>query len=230
MNISINNKLFETFPETHIAILKVCNFKNENLSSIDILRASEKYVIDNYTQPILELPEIQTWRTAYKTLGVKKGTRVSVESLIKRVSKGNQLPDINPLVNLYNSISLKHIFPCGGEDLNTIQGDIHLTYAIGNETFKTIGSDENEPPTENEVVYKDDLGCLCRCWNWREADRTKLTDNTTNALLVIESLTTARVDELKHAVEALAELIHSHLGGELDYRILSKENPTWSTS
>ncbi|MCM1991376.1 hypothetical protein KDK92_16705 [Oceanirhabdus seepicola] len=63
------------------------------------------------------------------------------------------MPSINPLVDLYNSISLKHVFPCGGEDLDETKGDIILTFAEGNEEFRQIGSDVNEPPEMNEDVY-----------------------------------------------------------------------------
>lgn len=37
-------------------------------------------------------------------------------------------------------------------------------------------------------MYKDDAGVLCRRWNWREADRTKLEKTTTRAILVCEDL------------------------------------------
>ncbi|MBI9012666.1 MAG: hypothetical protein JEZ08_10595 [Clostridiales bacterium] len=226
-NIIIDQKIFELYPETSIAIIKLSGFVNSHNLTETILRDAEKYVRSHYNKPILELPEIKDWRDTYKQLHIKKGTRVSSEALIKRVLKGGLLPSINPLVDIYNSISLKYVFPCGGEDLKMTQGDINLTFANGLEEFKMIGSSINEPPTAGEVVYKDELGCLCRCWNWREADRTKLTGQTTDAILVIESLNASRLNELNNAVSELKELCEIHLEATVSYEILNKKTQSW---
>ncbi len=98
--------------------------------------------------------------------------------MLKRVSTGKGLGTINPLVDIYNSISLKYAMPCGGEDMDKFIGDIRLTKATGDESFITLGSDKSEPPYEGEIVYKDDEGAICRCWNWRESVRTMLTEDT----------------------------------------------------
>lgn len=225
--ITIDQKIFEMYPETSIAIIKLSDVVNSHRHTETILRDAEKYTLEHHNKPILELPEIKDWRTTYKQLHIKKGTRVSSEALIKRVLKGGLLPSINPLVDIYNSISLKYVFPCGGEDLKMTQGNIELTFANGLEEFKMIGSSINEPPTIGEVVYKDELGCLCRCWNWREADRTKLTEQTTDAILVIESLNASRLNELKVAVLELKELCETHLKAKVSFEILNKQTPSW---
>lgn len=221
----IDDKLFEIFPDTTIGVLKLTGLNNKANSETDaLLRDAEKFARTTYEgTPMLDLPEMKKWREAYKTLGVKKGTRVSMESLIKRVVKGNDLPNINPLVDLYNGISLRYVFPCGGEDLKTTQGDIKLTFALGTESFYQIGSDESEPPEENEVVYKDDLGCLCRRWNWREADRTKLTEETEEAILVIESLSADRRSDMEAALDDLAAKCSGYLNAEVEKFILNRD-------
>lgn len=216
----IDQNIFNTFPETMIGIVKVTDFINDNADTYTLIRSSEAYARDNYTTPILELGEISKWREAYKIMNVKKGNRVSIEALLKRVLKNKELPCINPLVDIYNSVSLKHIFPCGGEDLNMIKGDVHLTTATGHESFMTIGSDENTPPIAGEIVYKDDEGCLCRCWNWREADRTKLTNNTTEAILVIESICHENREKLHAAIDDLSKLCEILLSATTESHIL----------
>lgn len=220
----IDSTIFDTFPETIIGIVKVSEFINSNAETYTLLRGSEAYAKDHYTAPILELGDISKWREVYRLMGVKKGTRVSIEALLKRVLKNKELPSINPLVDIYNSVSIKHLFPCGGEDLSTIQGDIHLTTALGHESFMTIGSDENTPPNPGEIVYKDDLGCLCRCWNWREADRTKLTEETSEALLVIEAISSDRRSELEAALEDLSKLCRILLNAKTECFIMDSSH------
>ena len=56
----------------------------------------------------------------------KKGARASIEALLKRVSQGKTFDPINPLVDIYNSVSLEYAVPCGGEDLDQIAGQMHL--------------------------------------------------------------------------------------------------------
>jgi len=133
-------------------------------------------------------PAVAPWRAAYASFGAKPSKfRSSIESLL-RAAQAGRLRSISPLVDLYNVVSLRHQLPCGGEDLATIVGDIRLTRASGDEPFRTIGAERDEPPARGEVIYADDAGAVCRCFNWREADRTKLTLATTDAILVIESL------------------------------------------
>ena len=72
---------------------------------------------------------------------------------------------------------------------------------------------------------KDDVGVICRKFNWREGDRTKLTDKTTNAVFVIEAMPPVTVEELASALSDLEELVQSHCGGEMRREILSTENP-----
>ena len=46
-----------------------------------------------------------------------------LEALLKRVSQGRECNLINPLVDIYNSVSLSYAVPCGEEDLAKIVGD-----------------------------------------------------------------------------------------------------------
>ncbi|MGX8794677.1 B3/B4 domain-containing protein [Fusibacter sp. JL298sf-3] len=121
---------------------------------------------------------IKVWREAFQKFPTKKGARSSIEALLKRVSKGNLVGNINPLVDIYNSCSMLFALPNGGEDIDKFEGDIRLTFADGTEEFVTLGNEKSESPLNNELVYKDDAGAICRCWNWREAVRTMLTEET----------------------------------------------------
>ncbi len=143
---------------------------------------------------------------------------------MKRVEKGDHIGTINPLVDIYNSISLKYAMPCGGEDIDTFEGDVRLTKADGSEPFITLGSEESAPPYEGEIVYKDDAGAICRCWNWRESVRTMLTEKTTNAFLCIELVDESREEEFRSALEELATLVEKNLGGGFEIFVLDQAN------
>lgn len=224
----IEDEFWSLFPSARIGII-VCN-------DIDnTIRDSEQYqeLISNAEKEALKyLNEmefsnnhvIKVWREAFQKFKTKKGARSSIEALLKRVYNGNHIGTINPLVDIYNSISLKYALPCGGEDIDTFDGDIKLTKAVGGENFITLGTDENSPPYEGEIVYKDDEGAICRCWNWRESVRTMLTENTRNAFLCIELVDELRLNELKDALNDLANLVQKNLGGTCKISILDIHN------
>ena len=167
---------------------------------------------------------IKVWRDSFKKFKTKKGARASIEALLKRIYNGNHLGTINPLVDIYNSISLSYALPCGGEDIDKFVGDIRLTKAVGNENFITLGSNESAQPYEGEIVYKDDKGTICRCLNWRESVRTMLTENTKNAILCMEFVDNERIKDLKNALEELGGRIKDNLGGTYKIEILDINN------
>lgn len=166
-------------------------------------------------------PFITAWRRAYKKFGSDPHQyRSSSEALLRRVLKGNSLPSVNTLVDLYNLISIKYVLPVGGEDRDALKGNLYLCHAQGSEGFVRLGGTENEPPEAGEVVYKDEEGVVCRRWNWREADRTKLTIQTRNAVIVVDGLAEIGRDAVEKATDELAALITRYCGGRARTEIL----------
>lgn len=224
----IEDDFWELFPNAKIGII-TCNgidntIKDENQYQ-DMLSQGEKEALTHLPNEEFSSNEvIKVWRDAFKRFKTKKGARSSIEALLKRVSTGKGLGTINPLVDIYNSISLKYAMPCGGEDMDKFIGDIRLTKATGDESFITLGSDKSEPPYEGEIVYKDDEGAICRCWNWRESVRTMLTEDTKNAFLCIELVDENREKEFENALKELSQLVEENLGGKSEVSILHINN------
>ncbi|MEU9997274.1 phenylalanine--tRNA ligase beta subunit-related protein [Streptomyces sp. NPDC050848] len=151
---------------------------------------------------------IAAWRAAYTAFGAKPSrTRNSAEALAKRALADGGLPRINRLVDAYNAISVAHLIPAGGEDLDRIKGGMRLVRATGDEPFVTVAGGEEtvEHPEPGEIVWCDDAGVTCRRWNWRQGPRTRIDDDTVNAIFLLESLAPMTREELLAAGEELAE-------------------------
>jgi len=151
---------------------------------------------------------IQSWREAYRAFGVKpQRTLCSVEALLKRLEKQGELPSINPIVDLYNQISIRYALPIGGEDIDAYFGQPRLVIAQGDEPFETNkeGSPCIDTATTGEVIWRDDHGVTCRNWNWRQCTRTQITPATTNAWFVLERLEPMPMEALHEAGAALIE-------------------------
>jgi DNA/RNA-binding domain of Phe-tRNA-synthetase-like protein len=136
-------------------------------------------------------PHMMAWREAFSSFGLKPSKFLnSSEAMISRVLKGGELPAINWLTDIYNALSVRHVFPCGGEDWDRAVGTQQLRFARGDEAFDTSKDGEVviDHPQAGEVVWADDAGVTCRAWNWRQCIRTRLHEQTKNAYFVLDSL------------------------------------------
>ncbi|MEU6377075.1 phenylalanine--tRNA ligase beta subunit-related protein [Streptomyces sp. NPDC046909] len=163
-----------------------------------------------------EDPHMAAWRSVYTAFGSKPSrTRNSAEALAKRALADGGLPRINLLVDLYNAISVAHLIPVGGEDIDRIEGGMRLVRATGAEDFVTVAGGEEavEHPDAGEVVWCDDRGVTCRRWNWRQGPRTRLTEETVSGIFLLESLAPMPVAEVEAAGAELAELLEKFSPG-----------------
>ena len=228
----IDRRIFDEFPGVSIGVIAAHGVDNrgEHPKIGRLLEEEQRLAASKLAGvTVIEHPRIAPWREAYRKFGAKpKKYRSSIENLVRRLLKGAALPSINPLVDLYNIVSLRHLLPVGGEDLQRTKGPIRLTFAGGHEKpVLVLGERQERPPYPGEVVYKDDEGAICRRWNWKEADRTKLTDDTRHAVLVIEALPPAGEEALSAALEDLTRLIERFCGGRLTRRLLDSEHPSF---
>lgn len=229
MNLMITDTIFEDFPELVLGVVILHNIGNSQnrVEITELLRQAEAALPGKFgNTPVIEHPYIATWREAYRKFGAKpKDYPSSVENLTRRVLNGATIGHINNLVSLYNMISLRYTLPVGGEDLDKIAGNVRLTRAGNDEpAVFLLGEKEARPPRVGEIIYKDEVGAICRRWNWKEADRTKLTSQTQNAFLVIESLPPVPRETVETAIHELANLVEQYCGGTVSTAFLDQDN------
>src|SRR3989344_6528905 len=229
MKFKIDSQIFEKFPDALVGVVIAKNLNNTGISEEiqNQIRQQEKEIRASYnTETLSQNPKIGVWRKTYSAFGAKpKENKSSVENLYRLVLQGANLKHINKLVDIYNLISLKHMVPVGGEDIDELQGDVILTFAEPNEpVVLLLGDKEPRPPHAGEVIYKDNISAICRRWNWREADRTKLTEETKNCFLVIEGLLPVTKQGIEDATKELQDLVQKFCGGDITYQILDDKH------
>jgi len=223
----IDPEFWAVFPEAQINVLVVENIHNhiseENESYFsELLNSAATEALAFLTEETFSQNQVVgEWRQAFSKFKTKKGARSSIEALLKRVHQNREFAPINPLVDIYNSISLKYAVPCGGEDINLINGDLHLGKAKGGESFLPLGANEDSPALPEEIIYYDQTGAICRCLNWREAQRTMLTEETTDAVLVIESINQEQSERANYAMNELKQLIDTYFKTESVMKVLT---------
>lgn len=218
-----DDSFWTLFPDVSIGVLSVQEIR-ETASLNEAQSAEIKALLDAANQAakkyltsdtISENRVVSVWRDAYRKFPTKKGARCSVEALLKRVLHDNPVGSIAPTVDITNAISLKYALPIGAENVDAFDGDLHLGVMAGGEDFLAIGSDKPEPPCAGEVAYYDNAGVVCRCWNWRDSQRTCVRDDTTNEFIVMECVEPERVGELRAAIDELAQLLEAYAGAKV---------------
>ncbi|GAA3191396.1 MULTISPECIES: B3/B4 domain-containing protein [Streptomyces] len=203
---------------THVAVEAhdLVNGPSTEASSALLDDAARRLAARLDGRPPHEDPHMAAWRETYTAFGSKPSrTRNSAEALAKRALSPAGLPRINLLVDLYNAISVAHLIPVGGEDIDRIQGGMRLVRATGREDFVTVADGEEtvEHPDAGEVVWRDDAGVTCRRWNWRQGPRTRLTEETVSGIFLLESLAPMPVADVTQAAAELADLLEKFSPG-----------------
>jgi DNA/RNA-binding domain of Phe-tRNA-synthetase-like protein len=161
-------------------------------------------------------PHIASWHAAYRAFGTNpRRQRPSVHALLRRLARSGRLPRIGPAVDCYNLVSASHGVPVGAFDLQTVTGQITIRFADGSEVFTPLGEPgAAESPHPGEAIYTDAGGVLTRHWNHRDADRTKVTEHSTEIVFVLETVEASSFGvKLDEATGTLVSLLSARSTG-----------------
>ncbi|MGW3557616.1 B3/B4 domain-containing protein [Streptomyces sp. NPDC000963] len=203
----------DAFPDTLIAVVTATGLNGHRpwprtTAAVEVLE--QNLAAGTWTPADENDPRIEAWHTAYRSFGTNpRRIRPSVDALGRRLAKKGTLPRINPAVDSYNTVSVRHGLPAGAFDLDHVTGDVEIRYAEGTETFTPLGEpDTVENPKPGEIIYTDTTDVLTRHWNHRDAHRTRVTENSTRVAFVIETLNATRDG---HLLTTAAEELHGLL-------------------
>ncbi|MFE9256477.1 B3/4 domain-containing protein [Streptomyces sp. NPDC006879] len=212
----ISPAVAEAFPDTCIALVTATGLRGHEPwpETTGAVADLEQRLADGSWQPADEGdPRIEAWHTAYRSFGTNpRRIRASVDALGRRVAKKGTLPRINPAVDSYNAVSVRHALPAGAFDLDRVEGDVEIRYADGAEHFTPLGEpDTVETPKPGEIIYADAIDVLTRHWNHRDAHRTRVTEDSSHVVFILETLHATRDGGLlKDAAHELQGLLNPH--------------------
>jgi DNA/RNA-binding domain of Phe-tRNA-synthetase-like protein len=152
-----------------------------------------------------ELPEIKAWRRAFSRMGLKPTQyRCASESLLRRFRREGSLPQIHPLIDVCNGISLAFATPVAVFDVAQIEGSLEVRYAAGDETYSTF-SGETENPDAHEVIFADEAGqAHARRWTNRQSGRSAVRESTSRVLIVAEAMHESAPADVERLTAAVA--------------------------
>lgn len=155
-----------------------------------------------------ELPEIQAWRRVFSKMRLKPTQyRCASESLLRRFRKEKSLPQLHPVIDICNSVSLAFAIPVAVFDVSRISKYIEVRYASGSELYSTFsGAIENPEP--REVIFADSSGrAHARRWTNRQSGYSAVRDETTTVLIVAEAVHSSAREDIQKLTAVLKDEI-----------------------
>ncbi|MGH3914487.1 MAG: B3/B4 domain-containing protein [Pseudonocardiaceae bacterium] len=157
-----------------------------------------------------EFPEIQAWRRAFSTMGLKPTQyRCAAEALLRRFRKEGSLPELHPLIDLCNAMSLAYAIPVAVFDASRISDGLEVRHAVGDESYLTF-SGQTETPEVGEVVFADGVGnAHARRWTNRQSAYSAARDTTSTVLIVAEALHDSAPADVRDLTSTIADELNT---------------------
>jgi DNA/RNA-binding domain of Phe-tRNA-synthetase-like protein len=173
-----------------------------------------------------ELPEIQAWRRVFQRMGLKPTQyRCASESLLRRFRKEDVMPQVHPLVDVCNAISMAYAIPVAALDTEQIAQWLQVRHAAGDENYQAF-SGEIEHPDAGEVTFVDaDNRSHARRWTNRQSGLSAVRDATRKVLIVTEGVHATAGADVAGLLQALGETLGEVWGVQPRQAMLSAAAP-----
>jgi DNA/RNA-binding domain of Phe-tRNA-synthetase-like protein len=231
MRLCIEADVFKIFPQFCRGIVVAAGTDNSRpCPELEkLLQEEQEKMRQDSSIDLATHPRLLAWKEAYRQFGSNPNKFTpSIVFLAKQVKGGKTVRSISPAVDAFNLISIRHVIPCGGDDMDSVEGDVTLGRAVSDETFAPIFKPEEiEHPEPGEVIYvnRHTKRILCRRWNWRNADFSKMTPGTKNLAINVDGMLPAiGRSELEEAAEELKQLLVRFCGGNISVHFLNAQN------
>jgi DNA/RNA-binding domain of Phe-tRNA-synthetase-like protein len=197
-----------------------------------LLREAEAQVRKSVQVNVADDPRVAAWRDAYRRFGAKPSEhRSSIEALLRRVVKGNELPSINPLVDIGNIVSLRCVLPAGAHPLEGSGQQFVLRRARPPDMFAPPDGGPSEAVHGEEIVLARGQEVLTRRWTWRQAAGTQISPGTTRVFFNIDGLSPVNQTSVEGAMHEVIRLVQAHCGGQVVHAtVLTAESPALEIS
>lgn len=209
------------------------SFAYVTISGVDIKKSNKdleefkKLVVDKSSKILMdEISNIGSL-VSYRDLFKKSGTdfhskRPSPEALLRRVIQGKGIYNINTAVDAYNLAVLGSHIGLGGFDFDQISEPIVLRYSKAGEQMVLLGDDAPTILRDGQVIYIDAKGPITMDLNYRDIDRTKITEKTKNVILFADGGVGISEEDIMSALKKGAEYIQKYCGGEVgEYNLVN---------
>lgn len=228
MKFSVSSEVFEKLDNVCFGVIVAKGIDNSLVKNdiVEKLDQSIKDCEDKFKDTkFKELEGILCYRDAFKELGINPNKFMSsIEAMLTRTSKGKGLPNISPIVDLGNAVSLKYMVPLGAHDIDTLDGDIEVRFSKEGDSFIPLGTEETEILEDGELIYSAGDNVRTRRWIWRQSEQGKITNESKNIFFPIDGFEDKNYDSVMSARDELASLLKEVFSCDVKVGFIDKNN------
>ena len=181
----------------------------------DYIDVHVKRLLENNSLESLKKNQvIQGFYELHKEVGIPKRKNLPAsENLLKNLLKKQEFHKINPLVDLYNLISMDTKLALGAHDLDKTEGNITLRLTQGNENYISLGSEEAKEVKAGIYSYIDDANDIICYSEIRQVDKTKVTNESKDIFFIVQGNNENSDKYVKDIAKELIIVVTYYLGG-----------------
>ena len=138
--------------------------------------------------------------------------RPAAEALVRRILAGKAIPLINNVVDSYNLASIKTEIALAAFNRDELKGSLLMRAAKSGERFSGIGMKEPMELGGGEVVISDEEK-LVAIYPYRDAEKSKVSAETRNLLILVCGVPGIDENPLKDAGKVALEFVTRFCGG-----------------
>ncbi|MFA6017296.1 MAG: lysine--tRNA ligase [Patescibacteria group bacterium] len=217
---SIDTLVGKKYPSINIgvALIKNIHIKKSDpklTEEINLFVSSQSHLSN---EVISAYPEVLTYRKLYKEMGIDwHSRRPSPEALLRRISQKKDLYQINTCVDAYNLVVLKNRVSVGAFDYDKFNFPTIMRFPIESEEILLLGDKEPTKFKPSELAYFDQNGGYNIDFNYRDAQRTAVTENTKDILLNIDGIYDITREKVEQSLKESVEIIIKYCGGTVEF-------------
>jgi len=215
---SIDPEVAKKYPSINIGIaiikdIKIKKTDPELTKEIDAFLAQQSHLSN---EVISSYPEVVTYRKLYKEMGIDwHSRRPSPEALLRRISQKKNLYQINTCVDAYNLIVMKNRVSVGAFNYDKFHFPTIMRFPKDGEEILLLGDREPTKFKPKELAYFDEEGGYNIDFNYRDAQRTAVTEDTKNILLNIDGIFDIGREKVEKSLQESIDIILKYCGGHV---------------
>ena len=181
-------------------------------------------------QSAKQIAGFDLYHEAMRSFGINPSRKLmSVEALMTRLLKGDDFPEISPVVDLSNAVSLEYHVPLGAHDIDSLTDDLTIRHVTPDDVFDDPSAPEGSGFDTDEVVYASGGSIRTRRWIWRQMPDGLLSEDVKNIVFPVDGFT-ANLDTVLAARDALALHLKRFFGCGTRVGLIDKTTPEFQIS
>lgn len=217
---SIDGALKKVYPSVSIGIALIKNAKITKTNP-ELEKEKQEFLESLKgltTENLGKYPEIISYRKLYKEMGIDwHSRRPSPEALLRRVVLKKGLYTVNTCVDAYNLVVMKHRVSVGAFDYDRVKFPTVLRFAGEGDEILLLGDDEPTKYSAKELAYYDREGGYNIDFNYRDAQRTMVTEKTKNIWINVDGIHDITPQQVERTLRESVEMIIKYSGGEVEF-------------